>query len=112
MARSRNHFVLPTNLKLPFNYYAASGATAKIDFARGVVIRGKTDGERLLRLQRREKLYRSDAGNLTLFAPLKQRSGHFVEDNHSRNDRRAGKMSGQARVVGGNGAPRFKIHVA
>jgi hypothetical protein len=58
------------DLKLAFSYYAVFDAAAKIDFTPGVRARGKTDSERLLRLQRHEKLDCAYNGQLTIAAPL------------------------------------------
>ena len=58
--------------KSAFSYYAVFDATAKIDFTLGVRARGKTDSERLRRLQRHEKLDCAYNGQLTIAAPLGQ----------------------------------------
>jgi hypothetical protein len=60
-------------LKSAFSYYAVFDTTAKIDFTLGGGARGKTDCERLLRLQRHKKLDRVYNGQLTITAPLGQR---------------------------------------
>ena len=59
-------------LKSAFSYYAVFDATAKMDFTLGVRARGKTDSERLLRLQWHEKLDRAYNGQLTITVPLGQ----------------------------------------
>ena len=56
-------------LKSAFSYYAVFGATPKIDFTLGVRAGGKTDSERLLRLQWHEKLDCAYNGQLTIPAP-------------------------------------------
>jgi hypothetical protein len=61
-------------LKSAFSYYAVFHATAKIDVIPGVRARGKTDSERLLRLQRHEKFDCAYNGQPTIAAPLGQRS--------------------------------------
>ena len=83
---------LPTNFKSTFNYYAIFDAAGKVHFAPAIIDRGKTDRESLLRLKWHKKFNDSYADKLTIFAPLKQRSEHFVEDDYPGYKRRAGKM--------------------
>lgn len=60
-------------LESAFDYYAAFDTTAKIDFILSFRARGKVDCERLLWLQRHEKLDCAYSGKLTIIAPLGQR---------------------------------------
>jgi len=54
----------------------------KVHFAPAIIARGKTDGESLRRLNWHKKFNGSDGRKHTIFAPLKQRSKHFVEDDY------------------------------
>ena len=99
---------LRTDFKSTFNYYAIFNAAGKVHFA--PIARGKTDGESLLRLEWHKKFDSSYARKQTIFAPLKQRSEHFVEDNYPRYQRRVGKMAWQAWMISANHPARFKGH--
>jgi len=94
MSAFTNSLCLPTNFKSTFNYYSVFDTAVKIDFARPLIIRGKTDREWLLRFEWRKKLDAPYAGKLTFFAPLEQRCQYFVEDHHPRYKWGTGKMSG------------------
>src|SRR6266496_241164 len=103
-------FCSPGNFKSTFNYYAIFNAAGKVDFAPAIIARGKTDGESLLGLKWHKKFNGSYARKQTIFAPLKQRSEHFVEDNYPGYQRRAGKMAWQAWMISANRPARFKGH--
>jgi hypothetical protein len=85
-------------------------AAGKVHFASAIIARGKTDGENLLRLKGHKKFNGPDAGKLTIFAALKQRSEHFIEDDYPGYNRRAGKMPWQAWMISANRPARFKGH--
>lgn len=103
---------LPTNFKSTFNYHVIFNAAGKVHFAPAIIVRGKTDRESLLGLKWHKKFNGSYRGKQTIFAPLKQRSEHFVEDDYPGYQRRTGKMAWQAWMISMNCAPRFKIHLA
>src|SRR5262249_2142084 len=63
---------LPIQLKSTFNYCPVFDAAGKVHFAPGVIARRKTNREWLLGFEWHEKLNRSYACNLTIFAPLIQ----------------------------------------
>jgi hypothetical protein len=110
MARSQSYLTSPTNLKSTFNYFAFFNAATKIDFAFAVIVREKTDAERLPGPEWRDKLDGSDAGKLAIFLPLEQRCEHFVEDHDTRDQRFPWEMPRQARVISVDTANNVKGH--
>ena len=112
MPCSRCELARAADLKSPFQYQALFDTTVKVDFALNVLIRGKTDRERLLRLQWREKLDCAYDGKLTAFAPVNQSCEDFIKDYYSWHDRLAREMAGQAGMISGDCAANFKVHVA
>ena len=101
-----------TDLKSTFNYHAVFDTTAKINFVLSALTRGKTDSERLLRLQGHEKLDCAHDGKVRIFAPLGQSCEDFIEDHYARHDRGAGEMPEQAGMISADRAANFKVHVA
>jgi hypothetical protein len=83
----------------------------EIDFAVSVAAAGKTDSERLLRLQWREKLDRAYRGKARIFAPLGQSCEDFIEDQDTRHNRHAGEMPEQAGMIRVDYAANFKVHL-
>jgi hypothetical protein len=110
VAAFTSSFCSPPDFKSTFDYYPVFRATAKIDFTGALVVRGETYREWLFRLQGRQKLHCSYAGELRVLTPPDQRCEYFVEDYHSRHERRIGKMSRQSRVIGVDYAANFKNH--
>src|SRR6266404_1237402 len=99
MPCSRYQLAPATDLKSAFGYHSVFHTTAKIQFALSVPIPGKTDSERLFRLQRHEKLGSAYGGKLTALAPRSQSCKDFVKDYYPRHQRRARKMPGQAGMI-------------
>ncbi len=112
MSRSRCELARATDLKPPFQYQAVFDTTAKVDFAFNIFARGKTDRERLLRLQRHKKFDCAYDSKRTVLAPLGQSCEDFIKDYYAWHDRPAGEMPGQAGMISGNRAANFKVHVA
>ena len=111
MSRSRCELARATDLKPPFQYQAVFDTTAKVDFAFNIFARGKTDRERLPRLQRHEKFDRAYDGKLTVLTPLGQSCEDLIKDYYSWHDRLAGEMPGQAGMISGDRAANLKVHV-
>jgi len=82
-----------------------------MDFAVSVMASGKTDSERLIRLQGREKLDRAHGGKARIFAPLGQSCDDFVQDHYTRYNRRAGEMPEQAGMISVDCTVNFKVHL-
>jgi hypothetical protein len=97
-------------LKSTFNYCAVFDAAGKVYFAPGVIARRKTNREWLLGFEWHEKLNRSYARNLTIFAPLIQRCEYFVQDHHAGDERGTWKMPWQAWMISADYATNFKGH--
>jgi len=112
MPRSRCELACATDLKSPFHYQAVFDTTAKVDFAFNVFALGKTDRERLPRLQWHEKFDCAYDGKLTVLTPLGQRCEDFIKDYYSWHDRPAGEMPGQAGMISGDHAANLKVHMA
>src|SRR5204862_1076922 len=111
LPRSPGSVCSARNLKSTFNYHPVFDTTAKIDFVLSFFARGKTDSERLLRLQRHKKLDCLYDSNASVFAPLVHRCEHFIENHYARNNRRPGEMPGQAGMPGTDSPANFKAHV-
>jgi|SRR6266480_855559 len=112
MPRSRCELACATDLKSPFHYQAVFDTTVKVNLALNVLTRGKTDRERLLRLQRHKKFDCAYDSKRTVLAPLGQSCEDFIKDYYAWHDRPAGEMPGQAGMISGNRAANFKVHVA
>ena len=112
MPRSRCELARATDLKSPFQYQAVFDTTVKVDFTFHVLTRGKTDRERLLRLQRHDKFDCAYEGKLTVLAPRAQSCQDFIKDYYAWHDRPAGEMPRQAGMISSDGAANYKIHVA
>ena len=84
--------------------------TAKINLAFSVVIRGKADSERLVRLQGHEEFDCVYDSNARILAPLGQSCEDFIEDDHSRHNGCPGEMPGQAGMIRADHASNFKVH--
>ena len=81
-----------------------------MDFAVSAMASGNADSERLIRLQRREKLDRGYGGKARIFAPLGQRCDDFVQDYYTRHNRRAGEMPEHAGMISVDRTVNFKVH--
>jgi hypothetical protein len=87
-----------------------SNTTREIDFTVSIVAAGKTDSERLLRLQWREKLDRTYGDKARMFAPLGQSCEDFIEEQDTRHNRHAGEMPEQAGMTRVDCPANFKVH--
>ena len=100
-----------TDLKSTFNYHVVSNTTREIDFTVSIVAAGKTDSERLLRLQGHEKLDCAHDGKVRIFAPLGQSCEDFIEDQYARHNWRAWEMAEQAGMICVDCPVTFKVHL-
>jgi len=67
-----------TELKSTLNYHAILDSTAKINLALSVFTRGKTDSERLFRLQGSEKLDGAHDFDTRILAPFGEGGENFI----------------------------------
>jgi hypothetical protein len=100
-----------TDLKAALHYHARVHPAAKIDLRFETIDRTETNRELLLRPQGREKFRAAYAHKPTTRAPFGQGSRDFIEDHYAWNNRRTGKMSRQAGMIGANQATNFKAHL-
>jgi hypothetical protein len=99
-----------TNLKSTFNYDAVFRTTAKIDVARTILARRKTDRERLFGLQRREKFDGAYDSKLAIILPFGECCDDFVKNHYAGHDWCAREMPRQAGMISADGAENFKVH--